>query len=386
MPLTTEQITIVRDIRDTYAVNGMPSLLGVALGYLENEAFDPWNRTGDGGTSVGIFQIHLPAHGGPAERWLGIEGTRNAMQRMMSRWLNAYAAMPSRFETDPALFLHQWWKPAQGGSAQPSIERCRLAIDRARAALREAEGSGDQIMIPEPSIQWVGANANNFERGRGDISLEAVVLHLTEGGMPGPWFNDPRARASTNYAVSKTGRIEQYVALADTAYAHGIVEVAQSAARPLIQANWGINPNLWAASIEFEGTTADVQAGRVPTPAQKVAAVHLTAWLFATELFDPAANARPLPSRETILMHRDISPRSRTCPVWSEQVHAETIAAVQEKLRPAPKPDPKPDQTTALLRESIDLHTLQSQALRQAVAAATIQADNIDDFIRKASA
>lgn len=238
-------------------------------------------------------------------------------------------------------------------------------------------------MVTEPSVIWVGASPFNFSRGRGDISLEAVVWHLTEGGMPGPWFNDPRARASTNYAVSKTGRKEQYVALADTAYAHGIVEVSYDNARPLIQANWGIDPNLWAASIEFEGTTADVQAGRVPTPAQRLAAVEITAWLFAEQLYDPSAGARPLPSRETILMHRDISPRSRTCPVWSEATHAEMIAMVQAALNPpTPVPVP-PDEMAVLLQEAVDLLTLQSAALRQAAAAETIQANNIDAFIAK---
>lgn len=201
------------------------------------------------------------------------------------------------------------------------------------------------------------------------------------------WFNDPRARASTNYGVSKSGAIDAYVDLADMAYAHGVVEVSYDDARPLIQANWGINPNLWAASIEFEGTSTDVQTGLVPTPQQARAAVQLTAWLFDAVLFDPAAGLRPAPSRETILMHRDISPQSRICPTWTEDVHAQMIAQVVTRLQPppVPPPPPPPDEIAMLYREALDLLTLQSEALRMAAAAATIQADAIDAFIRKAS-
>jgi len=200
---------------------------------------------------------------------------------------------------------------------------------------------GGTVMVEKPEIIQVGAHPANFIEGRGDIKLEAVVWHVTEGGMPGPWFNDPRARASTNYGVSKSGRIEQYVSLDDTAFAQGSVEVAYENARPLIRDNWGINPNTWAASIEFEGTTADVKAGRVPTPEQEEAATRLTAWLFQDVLLRSGASGVAV-DREHILMHRDISPNSRTCPVWDETVQGRMIAKVQSLLTPETKPDPQP--------------------------------------------
>src|SRR5918998_5584327 len=132
MDLNAEQIAIVRDIREFAVGVALPPLLLVGLGYLENTGFDPYDTTGDEGRSVGIFQIHLPAHPPwPAAHWLGREGTRNAMAEMRTRWLRAYRAMPSRFEADPAAFLYAWWRPAQGGNAPLTPERCRWAIERA---------------------------------------------------------------------------------------------------------------------------------------------------------------------------------------------------------------------------------------------------------------
>jgi N-acetylmuramoyl-L-alanine amidase len=237
-------------------------------------------------------------------------------------------------------------------------------------------------MVTRPGIIWVGAHPANFERGRGDIRLEAVVWHVTEGGMPGDWFNDPRSRASTNFAVSKAGRIEAYVALADTAFAHGIVEVAYADARRLIRDNWGINPNLWAASIEFEGTSADVRAGRVPTPEQETVATHLTAWLFQDVLLRSGASGVAV-DREHILMHRDISPRSRICPVWGEDVQERMIARVQALLAERPTPEeplPEPDRVRtledALTVQAIDLDQ-RADLLATQVAALRIQAGNL---------
>lgn len=235
-------------------------------------------------------------------------------------------------------------------------------------------------MVTRPGIIWVGAHPANFERGRGDTKLEAVVWHLTEGGMPGPWFNDPRARASTNFGVSKSGRTEAYVALADTAFAHGSVEVAYQDARPLLRDNWGINPNLWAASIEFEGTSADVQAGRVPTPEQEAAAVRLTAWLFQDVLLRSGAGGVAI-DRQHILMHRDISPRSRRCPVWGEEVQERMISRVQSLLAERPAP-PALEQTRtrtledALTVQAIDLEQRADQFTTYA-AALRIQAANL---------
>ncbi|MGD9893869.1 MAG: N-acetylmuramoyl-L-alanine amidase [Dehalococcoidia bacterium] len=237
-------------------------------------------------------------------------------------------------------------------------------------------------MVTRPGINWVGAHPGNFERGRAGIKLEAVVWHVTEGGMPGPWFNDPRARASTNFAVSKSGRIEAYVALGDTAYAHGSVEVAYEDARPLIRDNWGVNPNLWAASIEFEGTRDDVIHRRVPAPEQEAAAIRLTAWLFHDVLFRSGAGGVAV-DREHILMHRDISPRSRSCPVWGEDVQERMIGRIQSLFTERPRGETPAIGPTririledALTVQALDLEHRADQLTTHAIAL-RIQAANL---------
>jgi hypothetical protein len=233
-------------------------------------------------------------------------------------------------------------------------------------------------MVDRPGVNWVGAHPANFERARGGIALEAVVLHVTDGGMPGPWFNDPRAQASTHFGVSKVGRIEAYVLLSDTAHAQGAVEVEEARARHLIRDNWGINPNLWASSVEFEGTRDEVRAGRVPTPEQESAAVRLVAWLFQDVLRD-GRGVRPLPSRETILMHRDISPRSRACPVWGEEVQERIIARVRALLAAAAAPLPLTrarNLEDALTLQAVDLER-RADLLQDHAAALRVQATSL---------
>lgn len=244
---------------------------------------------------------------------------------------------------------------------------------KARAAIRDVFGSdGGGGVIEQPPIVWIGAHLSNYDNGRGGVSPEAVVWHVAEGSLAGidSWFNDARARASTEFAVGKNGAVHQYVDLGNTPYAHGIVEIAYADARALIQANWGINPNLWAHGIEFEGTTAEVLAGIVPTPVQLREAARLTAWLFAAKLWDPAAGARPPVDRDHILMHRDISPRSRTCPVWQENVQDRGIALVQSFLAPVPPPPPPdPDPPTPPATDYRELYRVELVGEREAAYA-----------------
>jgi hypothetical protein len=374
---------------------GVPVSLAMTIVTGESE----WNlyAEGDGGLAHGGLQVRTDVHGHNRDWWVGLAGLDRSFSLMAWRWRQAWDRLGrnvAHWHAEPVAFIREFWPAAQGARQSVVNARAEEVVRKGLAVYREwwrkQQGGGkEDSVIEQPTIQWVGAHPGNFSRSRGGISLEAVVWHVTEGGMPGPWFNDPRSRASTNYAVSKTGRIEQYVALADTPFAHGSVEVTYESARPLIRDNWGINPNTWAASIEFEGTPAEVHAGIVPAPAQQAAAARLTAWLFATELFDPAANARPLPNRDTILMHRDISPRTKSCPVWGEDVHARMIRLVQDRLSPPmpPKPEPAPvppDPRDALLREAIDLLTLESREKQRQIAALTIQDQTIQALIEKA--
>lgn len=110
---------------------GLPPLLLIALGMGES-SLDP-EAMGDGGQSFGVFQIHVPVHGGPPGRWTGIPGTKAAMELMAPRWRNAWAQSGGgdKWGRDASLFLWLFWPVAQG-SIQASLMRCREVMADAR--------------------------------------------------------------------------------------------------------------------------------------------------------------------------------------------------------------------------------------------------------------
>jgi N-acetylmuramoyl-L-alanine amidase len=191
----------------------------------------------------------------------------------------------------------------------------------------------------------------NFDRPRGGVRPEAVVLHIAEGTLAGmdAWFNNPAAGVSVHFGVGKDGRVHQYVSVDDTAFGNGVVEQGNTAR--LIRENAGINPNAWTCSIEHEGFT-----GETLTPEQWEASTRLTAWLFSAHLLAGGATGVAV-DRDHILRHADISPRTRSrCPGWPEPYHEGYIARVQRLLAP------EPDRT----RELLDALTAQATALDEA--------------------
>jgi hypothetical protein len=235
------------------------------------------------------------------------------------------------------------------------------------------------VVVARPAITWAGAHPANFERGRGGVALEGVVLHVMEGTLAGctAWFNDPAARASTHFAVGKDGAIVQYVDLADTAYAHGAVEVASAGAPRLLRENAGINPNRFLVGIEHEGWSGRGDM----TPAMFASSTSLTAWLFAAVFAREGATGVRV-DREHILRHGEISPRSRTrCPGYPETTitrYVERVAAlVGQAAAGAPAPAPESSELTARLRRLEDALTLQATALEELATRAGLQAANL---------
>lgn len=95
----------------------------------------------------------------------------------------------------------------------------------------------------------------NFWAGRNGNPVEAVVIHVSEGGKAGvdSWFHNPASEASAHYLVNKDGTIWQFVEEADTAWANG-KEQNPNLADPLVK-KWhdaGINPNRRTIAIETE--------------------------------------------------------------------------------------------------------------------------------------
>lgn len=105
-----------------------------------------------------------------------------------------------------------------------------------------------------PTIEQHLTPVNHWE-GRSGNPVEAIVVHVSEGGKAGveSWFKNPASEASAHYLVNKDGTIWQFVKEADTAWANGIVN-APNMDDPLI-AGWvnaGVNPNRRTISIETE--------------------------------------------------------------------------------------------------------------------------------------
>lgn len=387
--LTAEQRAITADIRDFATANGLPPLLLVALGWLENSSFDPWNTTGDNGQSVGIFQIHLPAHGGPAEKWLGREGTQAAMRLMLWRWRTAYDAMGFRFDEEPVEFLQTWWQPAQGGSALPSYDQCRIAVAKARLALAEVGDEEPPMTVEKPPIAWFGCAPHNYTSGRNPrIGHEAIVIHTTAGQSTieqlAAWFggmnrdrNGNLIRGSTNFGVDVNGAIGQFVALTDTPIANGQEEGVTGG---LFSENQGISANLWTISIEHldrgvPGSVTDIQFER---------SAWLAAWLFDVVLFRSSARPVPTIDRTHVLGHYQSAPASRPhCPSWPEERFTRYIARVAAIVETG-NPEPPRD----LVRDLIDVVTVEmrqhEENERLALAAASeerMRADHLKGIV-----
>lgn len=96
-------------------------------------------------------------------------------------------------------------------------------------------------------IRWVGSP--NYSPGRNGRKIIAIVDHITAGLMPGTltWMQNPLAKASAHYLVTRKGEIYQLVREEDTAYHAGVVN----------KPNWalydGSNPNYYTIGIEHEG-------------------------------------------------------------------------------------------------------------------------------------
>lgn len=262
--------------------------------------------------------------------------------------------------------------------------------------------------VKQPPYVYRPITTSNYYPGaRANYYLECAVWHLTAGrDSPWEWFNNPASNASTEFAILYDGTIELYLPsiTKDAPKAHGAVETTYDESAQLVKDNWGLSPNLWAFAIEVVGIEAEVKAGIVPTKQQRESLVWLTAWMFQDILLPNANITGCKVDRDHILMHRQISPDSRTCPVWDEALHQAMIREVQAKLSetvipPGPVPPPVTDWKARyeqlsgayndLERRFVKLRdagTLQAAELDRTAAAADIQAKNwrrlIDEVAR----
>lgn len=134
--LTPQQLSVARLVAAWATRSGFPPRLLIAVAAGES-SLDP-SAVGDDGTSFGVFQIHIPAHGGAASLWTGLDGIERSADQMRDRWRRTYDELggAAAFERQGASFLQRFWKDGQGTRDYPSIPRCTEVLAVADEALR----------------------------------------------------------------------------------------------------------------------------------------------------------------------------------------------------------------------------------------------------------
>lgn len=124
-------------------------------------------------------------------------------------------------------------------------------------------------------IDWKGSP--NHSDGRNGHDPLAIVNHIMQSSIESAtgWFGNLKAEVSSHFGVARDGRIWQYVALENAAWANGPV------ANPDTSLGWlhdailaKVNPNDLTVSIEHEGYT-----GKPFTPEQYQATLWLHKYL-----------------------------------------------------------------------------------------------------------
>lgn len=153
---------------------------------------------------------------------------------------------------------------------------------------------------------------NQFSDREG-YNIKGIVIHSMWGNYSGSiqWFQNPKAKASAHYCIRSDGEITKCVEESAAAWQSGNVTVSKSKAPKLIQDNWGINPNFITIGIELEDKR---DKNRVYPELQRLACAELVA--------DICKRYAIQPSRDTILMHKEIDPINRSDPVgkWDQDL------------------------------------------------------------------
>lgn len=141
----------------------------------------------------------------------------------------------------------------------------------------------------------------------GHYDRASIVNHIMQGYIPGSEarFNDPKEEVSAHFGVGLDGRVVQWVSMDNSAWGNGILEPGWNVLLPwlfeAVQKNIPINKR--TISIEHEGFP-----GNTMPEAQYQATLDLQSFILRTY---PTIK----PSRKTICLHSDISPKSRAnCP------------------------------------------------------------------------
>ena len=112
----------------------LPPVCLLALGLQESDLW-PY-AAGDItiGGSYGVFQIYVKAHGGPPERWQGLDGLDASMAEMGDRWQHTFAQHGGwGAVTGDLVALQQAWPPDAQGSIAWDEPMARRQVSKAVA-------------------------------------------------------------------------------------------------------------------------------------------------------------------------------------------------------------------------------------------------------------
>lgn len=158
-------------------------------------------------------------------------------------------------------------------------------------------------------VAWKGNEFTNSSDRKGQAPV-IIVNHISAGSMSrlDSWFTSPDNKVSSaHFGVSKQGIIHQYVKIERMAWAQGITADRIAAAPAAIVRSKGINPNLYAVSIEHEGLDGEL------TEQQFAASVALHRYIQAY-VAEHWGHKIPF-DREHVLGHFQIDPvRKAGCP------------------------------------------------------------------------
>lgn len=113
--------------------------------------------------------------------------------------------------------------------------------------------------MSEFTIIWRGTN--NFWPGRDGHSPIAIVDHIMQSSIESAdgWFKNPKSEVSAHFGVAKDGRIWQWVAVTNSAWANGPINNPDKSIQWIVDADkHNINPNRLTISIEHEGKTGEL--------------------------------------------------------------------------------------------------------------------------------
>lgn len=178
LTLTPDQRAAAADVVTFCRENGLPPTLGLAIVWGES-GFD-LERVGDNGAAFGGLQVHLPAHGGPPEKWTGRAGLLRSLAEMRDRWVSRYRALDPDGAWDHAdaagraALLAQLW-PAMQGAVPPTLARARECVAAADGLLSAAATSEEPSMPVFPTdaaTGWLLPVAGTISQGYGPANTD----------------------------------------------------------------------------------------------------------------------------------------------------------------------------------------------------------------------